>query len=190
MLTKDGLFKKRDFAEEFGRTTPSSTTSSSSSSSSASSTTTPSSPSQSYTPASGRDTSKDTNQDTAMGSKLIVGPNIRLKGVEIANCDTLIVEGHVEATIDSRMIQIAQSGTYTGNASIDVAEIRGEFSGELTVRKKLMIFASGKVSGKVRYGKLVIEEGGQLSGDVSMAKADEPSVVKPASSRAEAIGSH
>ncbi|HEX8957186.1 MAG TPA: polymer-forming cytoskeletal protein, partial [Burkholderiaceae bacterium] len=30
-------------------------------------------------------------------SKLIVGPNIKLKGVEITDCDTIVVEGLVEA---------------------------------------------------------------------------------------------
>jgi cytoskeletal protein CcmA (bactofilin family) len=107
----------------------------------------------------------------ASGSKLTVGPNIKLKGVEITDCDTLVVEGTVEATINSRMIQIAERGAFIGNAEFDVAEIRGEFSGDLTVRQKLVVHASGRVSGKVRYGRLVIEEGGQLSGDVQLSSA-------------------
>jgi cytoskeletal protein CcmA (bactofilin family) len=44
-----------------------------------------------------------------------------------------------------------------------------------------VIFASGKASGKIRYGKLVIEEGGQLSGDVQMevsGKTKQPALVK------------
>jgi cytoskeletal protein CcmA (bactofilin family) len=102
------------------------------------------------------------------GSKLIVGPNIKLKGVEITDCDTLVVEGRVEATIDSRVIQISECGAFKGSAEIDIAEIRGEFEGELTVRQKLVIYSTGKVSGKVRYGKLVIEEGGQLAGDIQV----------------------
>ena len=103
-----------------------------------------------------------------VGSKLIVGPNIKLKGVEITDCDTLVVEGRVEATMDSRVIQIAERGAFKGSAEIDIAEIRGEFDGDLTVRQKLVIYATGKVSGKIRYGKLVIEEGGQLAGDVQV----------------------
>lgn len=108
---------------------------------------------------------------TEMRSKLTVGPNIKLKGVEITDCDTLVVEGHVEATIDSRVIQISERGSFIGNAEFDVAEIRGEFEGELTVRQKLVVYASGRVTGKVRYGKLVIEEGGQLTGDVQLSTA-------------------
>ena len=108
---------------------------------------------------------------TDVRSKLTVGPNIKLKGVEITDCDTLVVEGRVEATIDSRVIQISEKGAFIGNAEFDIAEIRGEFDGDLTVRQKLVVYASGRVTGKVRYGKLVIEEGGQLSGDVQLASA-------------------
>ena len=107
------------------------------------------------------------------GSKLTVGPNIKLKGVEITDCDTLVVEGTVEATMDSRVIQIAQDGAFRGSAEIDIAEIHGEFDGALTVRQKLVIFSTGKVSGTIRYGKVVIEEGGQLSGEISVGVGGE-----------------
>lgn len=108
----------------------------------------------------------------AKGSKLIVGPDIKLKGAEITDCDTLVVEGRVEAAMDSRVIQIAQQGTFCGTVGIDVAEIHGRFEGELTARKQLVIHAGGKVTGKIRYGKLQIEEGGELSGDVSTLAGD------------------
>ncbi|MFS2052473.1 MULTISPECIES: bactofilin family protein [Variovorax] len=101
------------------------------------------------------------------GSKLTVGPNIKLKGVEITDCDTLVVEGLVEATMDSRLMQIAEQGEFKGSAEIDIAEIRGVFDGNLTVREKLVIHSTGKVTGKIRYGKIVIEEGGQISGEIS-----------------------
>ena len=107
-------------------------------------------------------------------SKLTVGPNIKLKGVEITDCDTLVVEGSVEATMDSRVIQISERGSFKGSAEIDIAEIRGEFDGNLTVRQKLMIYATGKVTGKIRYGKVVIEEGGQLSGEISFGTSATP----------------
>ena len=99
-------------------------------------------------------------------SKLTVGPNIKLKGVEITDCDTLVVEGSVEATMDSRVIQISERGSFKGSAEIDIAEIHGQFEGNLTVRQKLVIYSTGKVTGRVRYGKVVIEEGGQLSGEI------------------------
>ena len=116
----------------------------------------------------------DTTQTHAPegGSKLTVGPNIKLKGVEITDCDTLVVEGLVEATMDSRVMQISEQGAFKGSAEIDVAEIRGEFNGNLTVRQKLVIYSTGKVTGTIRYGKLVIEEGGQLAGEILFGAID------------------
>ena len=64
------------------------------------------------------------------GSKLFVGVNIKLKGVEISNCDVLVIEGQVDATINSKVMEISKPGTLTGTALIDIAEIHGEFSGE------------------------------------------------------------
>ncbi len=101
------------------------------------------------------------------GSKLIVGPNIKLKGVEIHDCDTLVVEGRVEATMVSRTIQIAEHGAFEGKVDVEVAEIRGTFQGEMTARKKLVIHASGRVGGKIRYGKILVQEGGELTGDIA-----------------------
>jgi cytoskeletal protein CcmA (bactofilin family) len=107
------------------------------------------------------------------GSKLIVGPNIKLKGVEIEDCDTLVVEGRIEATMVSRAIQIAERGAFNGKVDVDVAEVRGVFQGELTARKKLVVHASGRVSGKIRYGKMLVQEGGEMSGDVAALTAQE-----------------
>jgi len=109
-------------------------------------------------------------------SKLIVGPDIKLKGAEITDCNTLVVEGRVEAAMESRVLQIAEIGEFVGKAAVDTAEIRGRFDGELTVRKQLVIRATGHVSGKIRYGKLSIEEGGELSGDIG---AIGPAAVSP-----------
>jgi len=100
------------------------------------------------------------------GSKLFVGVNIKLKGVEISDCDVLVVEGQVEATVYSKGLQIAKPGTLKGTAAIDVAEIFGEFSGELTARTRLVVHGTGRVSGTIRYGKLIVAEGGEISGDV------------------------
>ncbi len=120
------------------------------------------------------------------GSRLIVGPDIKLKGAEITDCDTLVVEGTVEASMDSRVVQIAEHGVFNGKVSIDIAEIRGRFEGELTARDQLIIYASGHVSGKIRYGKIKIEEGAEICGDVARNDArtlrSTPPILKAASS--------
>lgn len=102
----------------------------------------------------------------ASESRLIVGPNIKLKGVEIEDCDTLVVEGYVEASMDSRVIEIAESGVYKGTVEIDTAIIRGCFEGNLTARDRLVVTSTGDVRGTIRYGRLSIEDGGRVHGDL------------------------
>ena len=116
--------------------------------------------------------------EEASGSKLIVGPNIKLKGVEIHDCDTLVVEGRVEATMVSRSIQIAEHGAFEGKVDVDIAEIRGTFQGEMTARKKLVIHASGRVGGKIRYGKMLVQEGGEMTGDIGALHESQVTLAK------------
>ena len=59
------------------------------------------------------------------GSRLTVGPDIKLKGAEITDCDTLVVEGRVEASMDARVIQISESGSFLGTVGVDVGTISG-----------------------------------------------------------------
>lgn len=129
--------------------------------------------SASQNPATAGKTAVARDETGAGGSRLIVGPEVKLKGAEILDCDTLVVEGHVSATMDSRVLRIAESGAFEGTVGVDVAEIFGRFDGELTARGQLFIHASGRVSGKIRYGKIFIEEGGQISGDIKANVPDD-----------------
>jgi cytoskeletal protein CcmA (bactofilin family) len=105
--------------------------------------------------------------------KLIVGREISLSG-EINSCDRLIVEGSVEANLQNcHEVDIAESGLFKGSATIDEAEVRGRFEGNLIVRKRLLIRATGRVSGTIRYGQIEIECGGQISGEIQAHAADE-----------------
>jgi len=108
-------------------------------------------------------------------ARLTVGPDIKLKGAEITDCDTLIVEGQVDASMDSRVVEIAENGVFRGKVQVDIAEIRGRFEGELTVHKQLVIRETGRVAGKIRYGKIRIDEGGEVSGDIAAAQAGSES---------------
>lgn len=103
--------------------------------------------------------------------KLIVGRDISLSG-EIAACDVLVVEGTVEAKLkDGRNIEISESGLFKGSVEIDEADIAGRFEGDLTVRGRLKVRASGRITGTVRYGELEVEAGGRLKGEIMVIEA-------------------
>ncbi len=106
--------------------------------------------------------------DERKEARLVVGPDIKMKHAEISDCDTLVVQGRMEATLDSRVLEIAEHGVFQGTIAVDQATIHGRFDGELTVRKQLVIEGTGKVSGKIRYAKISIKEGAELAGEVAV----------------------
>lgn len=107
--------------------------------------------------------------------KLTVGRDICLKG-EITACDKLVVEGRVEVALDdARAIEIAPTGFFKGRAEVDEADISGLYEGELIARELLTVRAGGRINGTVRYGRIVIEAGGEISGDMrALSQADGP----------------
>jgi cytoskeletal protein CcmA (bactofilin family) len=110
-------------------------------------------------------------------ARLIVGPEIKMKGVEVNDCDTLQVDGRIEATLDARVLQISEKGTFCGTVAVDSAEIHGRLEGELTVRKQLVVHGTGRLSGKIRYARIKVEEGAELSGEISVL--DKPPAQAP-----------
>jgi len=117
---------------------------------------------------------------------LTVGNDILLKG-EIATCDRLVIEGKVDATLnDVHTVEISENGSFKGSAQIEDAEISGLFEGDLIVRNRLVIYATGKVRGKITYGEIEIERGGELTGEIKTVSASgiqpntRPATTRPA----------
>src|SRR5512134_1449608 len=102
------------------------------------------------------------------GKRLIVGEGIRLSG-EISSCDRLVVEGEVEVTLnDTLALEIARGGRFTGGCEVEEADISGTYEGDLTVRKRLCVRSTGKLTGTIRYSQLELERGGQIAGNISV----------------------
>ena len=100
---------------------------------------------------------------------LIIGQGISLAG-EVNSCDRLIVEGAIEATLQKcQHVIIAETGVFNGTASTENADVRGRFEGELVVSKRLLIRTGGQVLGKINYGEIEIESGGEISGTIEKA---------------------
>lgn len=104
---------------------------------------------------------------TDANRKLVIGQGITLSG-EIESCDYLIVEGTVEAALKgaSRM-DITENGAFFGTVEIDEATIAGRFEGDLTVKGRLTIRATGTIIGSVAYKELAVEAGATLDGKVN-----------------------
>jgi cytoskeletal protein CcmA (bactofilin family) len=115
---------------------------------------------------------------------LTVGPDIQMKG-EITSCDRVVIEGAVDATMrDVHTVELAETGALKGTAEVEDAEISGSFEGDLVVRGKLTIYASGRVRGNVTYGEIEIQRGGQISGNIRNAADAKSSASNPSMKKA------
>jgi cytoskeletal protein CcmA (bactofilin family) len=115
------------------------------------------------------------------GKTLVVGREIALAG-QIAACDKLVVEGQVEADLDHcRQLDISQTGFFKGSAIIEEAEICGRFDGSLTVRKRLRVRSSARITADVTYGQIEVEAGAEITGDIKVfhPEAAPPKIAAP-----------
>lgn len=120
-----------------------------------------------------------TSYGKAEERRLTIARDIIIEG-SIKGCARLTVEGEAKVVLEGcRTLEVTETGTFRGKATVEAAEVRGVVDGELTVEGRLLIKASGKVSGTIRYVDVQIEPGGRLSGNVDTIEA--PAQSKPQS---------
>lgn len=104
---------------------------------------------------------------TADNGTLFIGAGVELKGnVEVPGAAS--VDGKFEGTLKAKNLLVGQTGHVSGQISVETAEIRGTVDDNLTVMSRLVLRATGSISGKISYSKIMVEEGGTLSGTIEM----------------------
>ena len=103
---------------------------------------------------------------------LVIGREIEVRG-EIGSCRTLVVEGRLEAAVEVGSLELAEHGLFDGRAEVETADIAGRFEGELTARGELRLRPTARVHGVILYGRVVIEGGGEISGEVGVLPENE-----------------
>ncbi len=98
---------------------------------------------------------------------LIVTEDTVIRGVgEMRNCRQLEIYGYMEGEVAAKNVLIHKNGKLFGKVKTDTAEVHGTLQGEVVVKNLIDIRSSGNVSGNVRYGKLAMELGGELSAEM------------------------
>ena len=103
---------------------------------------------------------------SAQRGELVIGRGIRVKG-QIGACETLVVEGELDASVEVRLLRLLEGGEFKGAAVVQDADLMGCFDGQLTVRGRLRLSPGARVAGQIRYSRILIEEGGEICGDVA-----------------------
>lgn len=111
---------------------------------------------------------------------LVVGRGIALAGGAISDCERLEVHGTVEVSLNHAVeLSIAESGVFRGEAEIDEADISGAFDGAITAKTRLIVRATGRLSGTIRCARLMVEDGAQVSGRIEMIAAAAAPAASP-----------
>ena len=98
---------------------------------------------------------------------LVVKEDTVIRGVgEMRNCRQLEVFGYMEGDVAAKSVLVHKSGRLFGKVKSDNAEIHGTLQGEVVVKHLIDIRSSGNVSGNIKYGKLALEVGGNLSAEM------------------------
>src|ERR1700758_27792 len=77
------------------------------------------------------------------------------------------VEGELKVSGD-----VAVESTATVQATIEGANVsvRGQVTGNVSAKRRLLLAGSGRLNGDVRVGRLTVEDGATLNGNVAMAQ--------------------
>lgn len=95
----------------------------------------------------------------------VIAADTALKG-EIRSGRQIEVYGYVEGRINADRLVIHPGGRVFGTVRVGSAEVHGALQGDIAVKQLIAIGASGSVNGNVRYGKIAMAQGAELSGDM------------------------
>ncbi|HML30178.1 MAG TPA: polymer-forming cytoskeletal protein [Hyphomicrobium sp.] len=96
---------------------------------------------------------------------LIIGQDAVLKG-EVRSGQRVEIWGYVEGGVTASEVIVQEGGKLFGTINADSAEIHGTIQGDVRVQQLIQIKSTGYAAGRIKYGRLSMEEGGELSAHV------------------------
>ena len=108
-------------------------------------------------------------QEPKKRKTMLIAEGITIQGGDILGCAHLAIEGEAYSTIDRcEKLEILENGIFKGSASVVEAVISGYCTGTLVVKDTLRITRTGHVVGSIQYGRLQVEDGGRIEGEMKL----------------------
>jgi len=95
----------------------------------------------------------------------VISEGTALKG-EIHRGRQVDVYGYVEGKISADRLIVHRGGRVYGTVRVGSAEVHGNLQGDISVKQLISIGSTGAVNGNVRYGRISMEQGGELAADM------------------------
>mgnify|MGYP001166784341 FL=1 len=105
--------------------------------------------------------------DKDMGS--ILGPELKIDG-NVSVSGSLLIYGTVNGNIESKgSVRTAKGSRIKGDIIGDEAHICGLVEGNLMIKGKIILGSESQLTGNLKSGTLVIEEGAKFAGSCDMS---------------------
>ena len=109
---------------------------------------------------------KTADFDGASTNRIVSGTKI--KGDVVAEGD-IRIDGELTGTLNCQgKLVVGQTGRIDGEITCQNANISGTIDGKFSVSEMLSIQPSGRVTGDISYGKLSVEPGAEIEGQLTI----------------------
>jgi cytoskeletal protein CcmA (bactofilin family) len=99
----------------------------------------------------------------------VIGPRVQLKG-ELHGSEPVVVEGSIEGSVRlTAELRVAPGGSVKADVTAHTLVIAGEVIGDCQASERLVIEASGRLTGNVKAPRIVIAEGATFRGTSDMS---------------------
>lgn len=117
-----------------------------------------------------------------------IGKSISIKGDVTGDEDT-VIEGRVEGRIElkNHHLTVGPNGDVKGEISAKQVTVVGRVTGNILATERIELSDSGRVEGDLSSPRLLIQEGAQLNGNVSMKGAAAAAGANPAPKKLEQV---
>lgn len=108
-----------------------------------------------------------------------IGKSISIKG-DVSGDEDTVIEGRVEGRVElkNHHLTVGPNGDVKGEISAKQVTIVGKVNGNVNATERIELSDSGRVDGDLSSPRLLVQEGAQLNGSVSM-KPGAATTVQP-----------
>ena len=116
-------------------------------------------------------TEEKTKAPINSASSLQIGNGVTITG-SIKADNEVTIQGTLDGDVDCHCLKVSKSGNIKGKVKTETMFIEGKAEGEITINDLIQIKSTGSVNGKVIYGKIEVEDGGKLIGEINYRDKD------------------
>jgi cytoskeletal protein CcmA (bactofilin family) len=99
----------------------------------------------------------------------VIGSRVQLKG-ELSGSEPVVVEGSVEGSVRlTAELRVAASGSVKADVTAQTLVIAGELIGDCQASERVVIEATGRLTGNIKAPRIVIAEGATFRGSSDMS---------------------